>query len=570
MSKFRPNCNTNTNQTFTNSELKSDFPGGLIQGIGTLPTLDRNNSFDDINVSWNLDQAWLKDKVAVLKRNNLIPELIPPVLPSIPTLPPVPQQPVLPQEPVRPNNPSVPIRPPPKSNGNYTCTPNVDHGGSDIACFSTGQTPADDEAMTRCDRDPNCKSYNSIKNNDGNRWGCIKTQSTINNNNNPSIVNFCVKNASSTNGIPNVSYIQLGYGADYINLSQIVGKDINGNNVTKGRPTTGPEGWGGITPNAVDGNEMARPYPGVYHSSGGNQYIEVTLDKPTTMASATVYNRTDCCSGRMTGHVVKFLDSRKNVLWTSPPLKDLPSQTVGMLSIQDIVIPNNQPDAAQLQYTSDMQTYNDTVRRNNQNYNTLLSAYNTNVNNLQNTYQSALNNYRDIYNRIVALVKEYNNKAKVFNDTNTKYKKFVNDQYCFYKNMLAYADNSLFKTQSNLDVVANNPVGNNKFNMVQNLKYKMVVLKEIAELTFVDNVKLLSNNIPPVLEGFMGRPARDSTSEDINDQYHILTKETERGEKNKRLIEYTIEKNKATQNLLTLFGVLNVVALGIIYKIASS
>jgi hypothetical protein len=35
-------------------------------------------------------------------------------------------------------------------------------------------------------------------------------------------------------------------------------------------------------------------------------------------------------------------------------------------------------------------------------------------------------------------------------------------------------------------------------------------------------------------------------------------------------VDYTLEKNKANQNLLTLFGILNIVAIGIIYGIASS
>ena len=68
----------------------------------------------------------------------------------------------------------------------------------------------------------------------------------------------------------------------------------------------------------------------------------------------------------------------------------------------------------------------------------------------------------------------------------------------------------------------------------------------------------------------MGRRAVDTAAEDVNQQYRILSKETKRQEKNKRLIEYTVEKNNANTNLLTLFGILNVVALGIIYTVASS
>jgi hypothetical protein len=128
--------------------------------------------------------------------------------------------------------------------------------------------------------------------------------------------------------VQNVKYIQLGFGPDYINLSQLVGIDSMGKNVTKGRPASGPVGWGGEARNAVDGGESARPYPNEYHSAAPGQVYEVTLDGPTKISSLVVYNRTDCCTGRMAGHVIKLLDVGKTVLWTSPKLIDAPSQTV--------------------------------------------------------------------------------------------------------------------------------------------------------------------------------------------------------------------------------------------------
>lgn len=141
-------------------------------------------------------------------------------------------------------------------------------------------------------------------------------------------IDKCIGIRLSPKSVQNVSFIQLGYGPDYINLSQLVGIDVTGRNVTRGRQASGPVGWGGVPSNAVDGGEAPRPYPQEYHSSAGNQVYEVKLDAPTEMASVTVYNRTDCCTARMSGHVVKFLDSNKNVLWTSPKLIDAPSQTV--------------------------------------------------------------------------------------------------------------------------------------------------------------------------------------------------------------------------------------------------
>jgi hypothetical protein len=236
----------------------------------------------------------------------------------------------------------------------------------------------------------------------------------------------------------------------------------------------------------------------------------------------------------------------------------------------DIVPEDEGPDPGQLKYASELQAYKNTVESNKKNYDTLLQAYNTKVGSVQTKYQDALNNYRDIYNQIMAAIDSYNEKARIFNDKNNKYRKYVTDQYCFYDKMLTYADSSLFKSSSDLDVIPNTPVVNSKFNIVQNLKYKLVILKQIGELTFVDNVRLLTRNIPSVLEGFMGKKAIDTSTEDVSQQYRILNKETAREQKNKRLVEYTVEKNNANTNLLTLFGILNVVALGIIYKVSTS
>jgi hypothetical protein len=144
------------------------------------------------------------------------------------------------------------------------------------------------------------------------------------------VVGLCgkEKKKSSTVSMEGVKYIQVGDGSDYLQLAQVIGYNTNGTNVTKGRPARGPSGWGTDASTAVDGNENPRPYPSIFHSSGGNQVFEVTLDAPTDMSKVTVYNRTDCCSGRLTDHVVKFLDSNRKIVWTSPKLMGVAKQTV--------------------------------------------------------------------------------------------------------------------------------------------------------------------------------------------------------------------------------------------------
>jgi len=52
------------------------------------------------------------------------------------------------------------------------------------------------------------------------------------------------------------------------------------------------------------------------------------------------------------------------------------------------------------------------------------------------------------------------------------------------------------------------------------------------------------------------------------EQNNILEKETATADLNKRMVQYTEEKNKANQNILALYGVLNIVALAMIVYVA--
>lgn len=54
----------------------------------------------------------------------------------------------------------------------------------------------------------------------------------------------------------------------------------------------------------------------------------------------------------------------------------------------------------------------------------------------------------------------------------------------------------------------------------------------------------------------------------LQEQNEILSRETAAADLHKRMVEYTIEKNKANQNLLALYGVLNITALAMIFYVA--
>ena len=150
----------------------------------------------------------------------------------------------------------------------------------------------------------------------------------------PVVTTSSVKsNTPTVKGIPNVSYITLG-GGECINFSQLVGIDVDGKNVTKRRQASGASNYGDVPSNAVDGNERPRPHPQIYHSrEGAYDTFQVKLDRPTEMAKVILYNRADGGKERMTQHRVKYLDSNKNVLWTSPPLTKDDVQTVSSIRV---------------------------------------------------------------------------------------------------------------------------------------------------------------------------------------------------------------------------------------------
>jgi len=144
-------------------------------------------------------------------------------------------------------------------------------------------------------------------------------------------------------------FVRLEGGSDYINLSQLAVKDLNGVNVSKGKLTkSSGVGWDGPESAAVDGVESARGHPGEYHSNGPNAWFEVDLGTPTQISTVEVYNRADCCQNRMgSGYKIKLLDENRNVFFTSDNLTGELVQTIKVQSrvFPKIDCPNDQTQA---------------------------------------------------------------------------------------------------------------------------------------------------------------------------------------------------------------------------------
>jgi hypothetical protein len=124
--------------------------------------------------------------------------------------------------------------------------------------------------------------------------------------------------------IANVGFVRIqGTGrASYLNMSQLVVYDDTGANVSRGRPVkTSQLGWGTVASTGNDGNEMPRPHPGVHGMGSGTDFWQVQLDRPTSVSSVVVYNRSDCCADRLgSGYVIQLINPGGSVIWTSPTL----------------------------------------------------------------------------------------------------------------------------------------------------------------------------------------------------------------------------------------------------------
>jgi hypothetical protein len=87
------------------------------------------------------------------------------------------------------------------------------------------------------------------------------------------------------------------------------------------------------------------------------------------------------------------------------------------------------------------------------------------------------------------------------------------------------------------------------------------IVNGISKYRYKENVRF-QKDINSINERLRQRQGR------LQEQRNIYNKETAKADLYKQMVRYTVEKNNANQNLLTLYGVLNVVAIGIIVYLA--
>jgi len=89
-----------------------------------------------------------------------------------------------------------------------------------------------------------------------------------------------------------------------INISQIVIRDQNGVNIAPSCTISSSSvGFGTSLSTINDGQEVARPYPSIFHSQDGdNEWVSIPIPHSVTISSITIFNRSDCCGDRLSNY----------------------------------------------------------------------------------------------------------------------------------------------------------------------------------------------------------------------------------------------------------------------------
>ena len=148
-------------------------------------------------------------------------------------------------------------------------------------------------------------------------------------------------------------------------------------------------------------------------------------------------------------------------------------------------------------------------------------------------------------------------------NSDRKFQDDIKKEYCFYESRYFSALNSFLDSIANSSLKGAPQDVNNKLENLKMLNYTLTVLTQI-----VNAVSKYRHNKNSDFQSDINsiNQSLQQRSGNLKAQSDILKKETATADLHKRMVEFTLEKNNANQNLLTLFGVLNLVAIAsIIY-----
>jgi hypothetical protein len=144
----------------------------------------------------------------------------------------------------------------------------------------------------------------------------------------------------------------------------------------------------------------------------------------------------------------------------------------------------------------------------------------------------------------------------------------LKNEYCYYEKRYFASLNSF------LSALANNSLGGNQdtvitghLNLTKQLNMKLTYLTQLANAIAKERYSVTSEFQTGINSS---NTTIQSQQQKLLEQRTILSKESSSVDLYKRMVEYTAEKNRANQNLLAMYGILNVTALAMIFYVARS
>jgi hypothetical protein len=146
--------------------------------------------------------------------------------------------------------------------------------------------------------------------------------------------------------------------------------------------------------------------------------------------------------------------------------------------------------------------------------------------------------------------------------------KTLKNEYCFYEKRYFAALNDFLSAVSNVSLNKQaSAVVDQKLNSTRALNQKLTLLTQITNSIAkqrYSNTKTMQKDINSI------NSSLEKRRNELLEQRDILMRESAAADLHKRMVDYTTEKNRANQNLLAFYGVLNISALAMIFYIARS
>jgi hypothetical protein len=141
-------------------------------------------------------------------------------------------------------------------------------------------------------------------------------------------------------------------------------------------------------------------------------------------------------------------------------------------------------------------------------------------------------------------------------------------EYCFYEKRYLSVLDAFLTSVGDASLNGNNAsTVDTRLNQVISINQKLILLSQIINqisISRYNSAQKYQTDINSLNETLKGKQLK------LQEQRNVLLKENASLDVNKRMVEYTSEKNRANNNLLAIYAALNVVAIAMVFYIAKT